>query len=101
MPHPLHDVARDPETEAAIRRLCDGRKLASRCRKAACRRAGRCRAAWREDPPCPAIVLPPCLLDAYDALLDAMIRAQEAVENLERDIALARAWPDPDEPAED
>jgi hypothetical protein len=46
-------------------------------------------------------VLPPCLLDAYDALLDAMIRAQEAVENLERDIALAREWPDPDEPAED
>ena len=101
MPHPLRDVARDSETEAAIGRLCDGRLFWGRCRKAACRRAGRCSAAWREDPLCPAIVLPPCLLDAYDALLDAMIRAQEAVENLERDIALARGWPDPDEPAED
>jgi hypothetical protein len=54
----------------------------------------------RVSPFCPSIVLPPCLIDAYDTLCDALISAEEALHDLERAVIVAREWPDPDEPVE-
>jgi hypothetical protein len=54
----------------------------------------------RVSPFCPSIVLPPCLIDAYDTLCDALISAEEALHDLERAVIVARGWPDPDEPVE-
>ena len=90
----FHNIPRDAETVAAVRRGCTEHGLAKGCRERACRRARRCRAAWRACEMNHARVLPPCLLLRTDALYARLGEAEAQLVGLRLIVARARKLPD-------
>jgi hypothetical protein len=100
VPSPFQDMPQDPETVAAVRRLCDERGYPAACDQASCRRLGRCGGRWRINPDDVRMVLPPCLSAGIDALCWAVVDAEERFENLKLALAIIRKLPDPEAAAE-
>jgi hypothetical protein len=95
MPTIFHNIPRDGETVAAVRKGCTERGLAATCAERPCRRARRCRAPWRADGAGADLVLPPCLAarceEAYGRLADAEVD----LTRLRLIVAEARGVPNP------
>ena len=90
----FHDIPRDGETVAAVRKGCTERGFAASCPERACRRARRCRAAWRAEEH-PDLVLPPCLARRCDEVYDRLADAEVELTHLRLIVAKARGLPNP------
>ena len=99
MPTIFHNIPRDGETVAAVRKGCTERGFAAACREKPCRRARRCRGAWRSEDGSD-IVLPPCLAARCDAVYWRMADAEVELTALRLIVAKARKVPDPEYVAE-
>ena len=96
----FHDLPRDPETVAAVRRFCDEQGFPSGCAEKFCRQRRQCRGRWRAEPHVPACVLPPCLSAEVDRRVGDLCVAQEAYHELKLAMAEIRKLPDPEAAAE-
>ena len=94
MPTLFHNIPRDGETVAAVRRRCAARGFPADCTDP-CRRARRCRGAWLEVDGCKDLVLPPCLAARSDAAYGRLAEAQVELTALRRILAEARGLPNP------
>ena len=95
----FHNIPRDAETVAGVRRLCGERGFAAACGERLCRRARRCRGAWRAEG-AGDMVLPPCLAARCDAAYARMADAEVELTALRLIVARARRLPDPEYVAE-
>ena len=100
MPSLFHDLPQDPETVAAVRRLCDERGRPAVCDQSLCQRKRRCLMLWRADPDDARRVMPPCLSAEANALCWAVAEAETRYVDLKTAIAIIRKLPDPDAAAE-
>lgn len=91
----FHDIPRDAETVAAVRRGCTRRRFHATCRETVCRRAGRCRGAWRPVEEGSRRVLPHCLAIRCDMHYGHLAEAETALTDLRLIVAKARRVPDP------
>jgi len=96
----FHDIPRDAETVAAVRRGCTERTFHTTCAETACRRARRCRGQWRAMEEGDGPVLPRCLAVRCDVLYDTLAVAETELTKLRLIVAQARRLPDPQHVAE-
>src|SRR5215210_7935592 len=83
MPSPSFDIPQDPETLAAVRKLCDDRGYPASGGQTPCRRTRRCLGRWNTDPYNARIRLAPCLDANLDVLYTKMGEAKAELEDLE------------------
>ena len=96
----FHDLPRDPETVAAVRRFCDEQGFPSGCAEKICRQSHQCRGRWSAAPDNPQRVLPPCLGADLDRRIETLCAAEEAFFQLKLAMAQIRKLPNPEELAE-
>jgi hypothetical protein len=96
----FHDIPRDAETVAGVRRGCTEQGFHTSCAEAACRRARRCRGTWRAEEEGDTRVLPRCLALRCEVQYEMLALAETELTKLRLIVAQARRLPDPEYAAE-
>jgi hypothetical protein len=103
MPENPADHCRNPDADAALRRIARESRAAALCDHPHCRRGRRCRGPWERLLPEKPAALPLCLFikvgrDLVDAR-DATLRLAELGERIKHVFMEEDAFPDPEEAA--